>query len=59
MESIDIKRANLPDVPGVYRFKKGRKVLYVGKATSLKDRVRSYFDDALIETRRAAHASTW
>jgi excinuclease ABC subunit C len=42
---------NLPDVPGVYLFKKGRTVLYVGKATSLRDRVRSYFDNDLIATR--------
>lgn len=41
----------LPDVPGVYLFKKGRKVLYVGKATSLRDRVKSYFDNDLIATR--------
>ena len=41
----------LPDVPGVYLFKKGRTVLYVGKATSLRDRVKSYFDDDLIATR--------
>jgi excinuclease UvrABC nuclease subunit len=42
---------NLPDMPGVYLFKQGRKILYVGKATSLRDRVRSYFDDDLIATR--------
>ncbi len=30
---------------------RGKKVLYVGKATSLRDRVRSYFDDDLIATR--------
>ncbi len=42
---------DLPDIPGVYFFKRGRKVLYVGKATSLRDRVRSYFDDDLIATR--------
>ena len=35
----------------MYLFKHGRKVLYVGKATSLRDRVRSYFDDDLIATR--------
>ena len=36
--------ANLPKSPGVYEFhdKKG-KILYIGKATSLKDRVGSYF----------------
>ena len=51
MERSELSKFNLPDVPGVYLFKKGRKVLYVGKATSLRDRVRSYFDDDLIATR--------
>jgi len=51
MERIDIKKFDLPDVPGVYLFKQGRKVLYVGKATSLRDRVKSYFDNDLIATR--------
>ena len=51
MEKSDLHKLNLPDVPGVYLFKQGRKVLYVGKATSLRDRVRSYFDDDLIATR--------
>lgn len=51
MQRNDLKKLDLPDVPGVYLFKKGRTVLYVGKATSLRDRVRSYFDDDLIATR--------
>ncbi|MDP1690120.1 MAG: hypothetical protein Q8L52_02865 [bacterium] len=51
MQRTDLVKSNLPDVPGVYLFKQGRKVLYVGKATSLRDRVRSYFDDDLIATR--------
>ncbi len=51
MQKSDLQKNNLPDVPGVYLFKKGRTVLYVGKATSLRDRVRSYFDDDLIATR--------
>lgn len=51
MQRSDLSKFNLPDVPGVYLFKKGRTVLYVGKATSLRDRVRSYFDDDLIATR--------
>lgn len=51
MQRSDLNKFNLPDVPGVYLFKKGRTVLYVGKATSLRDRVRSYFDDDLIATR--------
>lgn len=51
MQKSDLQKNNLPDVPGVYLFKQGRKVLYIGKATSLRDRVRSYFDDDLIITR--------
>ena len=39
MQKSDLRKLNLPDVPGVYLFKQGRKVLYVGKATSLRDRV--------------------
>lgn len=34
----------LPDTPGIYLFYTAKKeLIYVGKATSLKDRVRSYF----------------
>ncbi len=51
MQKSELNKFNLPDVPGVYLFKQGRKVLYVGKATSLRDRARSYFDDDLIATR--------
>jgi excinuclease ABC subunit C len=42
--SLKSKISNLPESPGVYEFhdKKG-KILYIGKATSLKDRVGSYF----------------
>lgn len=55
MERAELRRFELPDLPGVYLFIRGKgrskKVLYVGKATSLRDRVRSYFDDDLIATR--------
>src|SRR5262245_35541971 len=38
---------NLPDSPGVYLFRGDRgKILYVGKALSLKKRVASYFNPA-------------
>ncbi|MBI4155633.1 MAG: GIY-YIG nuclease family protein [Candidatus Zambryskibacteria bacterium] len=43
--------SKLPDAPGVYIFKRGQKILYIGKATSLRDRVRSYFRDDIMETR--------
>lgn len=51
MISQDLKQFNLPDGPGVYFFKQGKSILYVGKATSLHDRVRSYFNKDLIESR--------
>ncbi len=38
------KADQLPDKPGIYFFKSGRgEVVYIGKARSLRDRVRSYF----------------
>lgn len=46
-----MKIKKLPDVPGIYYFKQGRKILYIGKATSLKSRVRSYFASDLGEKR--------
>lgn len=42
----------LPDTPGVYFFRgQKREILYIGKATSLRDRVKSYFAKNLFETR--------
>lgn len=43
--------ADIPDAPGVYFFQGGKDILYIGKATSLKDRVRSYFARDILETR--------
>ncbi len=51
MKNESFKKIKLPDAPGVYFFKRGRDILYIGKATSLKDRVKSYFGKDLTETR--------
>lgn len=52
MELKDLKKYKLPDQPGVYFFLNPKKeILYVGKATSLRGRVRSYFSPDLLKTR--------
>lgn len=51
MKSQDLKKYKMPEKPGVYFFKKGKSILYIGKATSLRDRVKSYFGKDLIGTR--------
>ncbi|OHA92145.1 MAG: hypothetical protein A3J09_01480 [Candidatus Zambryskibacteria bacterium RIFCSPLOWO2_02_FULL_51_21] len=51
MKSQELKKFNLPDAPGVYFFKKGKGILYIGKATSLADRVRSYFSKDIFLSR--------
>jgi excinuclease ABC subunit C len=44
MECFKEKLKRLPKSPGVYEFRdKQGKILYIGKATSLRDRVGSYF----------------
>jgi len=45
------KKSKIPNKPGVYFFLEDRKILYIGKATSLKDRVKSYFGKDPISTR--------
>lgn len=51
MTSQELKKLNLPDLPGVYFFRDKKGILYIGKATSLKDRVKSYFNKDLILAR--------
>lgn len=47
-----ISKVNIPDKPGVYIFKDSQgRPLYIGRATFLRDRVKSYFAPDLIETR--------
>ncbi len=64
LEQFKKKAKQIPDSPGVYFFlgppkprRRGlghtREILYIGKATSLRDRVRSYFANDLAETRGA------
>lgn len=52
MKREDIQKKKLPDAPGVYFFLGSKKeILYIGKATSLKNRVRSYFAKDIAEKR--------
>jgi len=42
--SVRARASELPAEPGIYRFEAGDRVLYVGKAVDVRDRVRSYAD---------------
>ncbi len=49
-----LQKKKLPDAPGVYFFLGARKeILYIGKATSLRNRVRSYFAPDIKDKRSA------
>ncbi len=52
MNKSVLAKIKLPDSPGVYFFLgKSKKILYIGKATSLKNRVQSYFSADIVEKR--------
>ncbi|MEK7569454.1 MAG: UvrB/UvrC motif-containing protein [Patescibacteria group bacterium] len=51
MNIKSFKKLRIPEKPGVYLFKSGKEILYIGKATSLRARTRSYFAKDLMETR--------
>ena len=44
--TLEFKLANLPDSPGCYLMKSEGKIIYVGKAKNLKNRVRQYFQSS-------------
>lgn len=55
MTKEELKQLDIPDESGIYMFHgKNKKILYVGKAAVLKDRVKSYFSKDLAETRSPA-----
>jgi excinuclease ABC subunit C len=52
LEKVKQNVTKLPETPGVYIFRDAKsKILYIGKATSLRDRVRSYFNKDIVSTR--------
>lgn len=52
MKRQDLEKCGLPDTSGVYFFRDTEgNILYIGKATSLRDRVRSYFNPDLMKSR--------
>ena len=52
MTKEQLQKTNLPEAPGVYFFLSAqKKILYIGKATSLKSRVKSYFAKDIKEKR--------
>ncbi len=47
-----VNKVKLPDSPGVYIFRDHQnRPIYIGRATSLRDRVRSYFSPQIIDSR--------
>ncbi len=47
--------AQVPDAPGVYlMLGESERILYIGKAVSLRNRVRSYFQDSAAHTHRTS-----
>jgi len=47
VRSLEQTLAQVPDAPGVYlMLGEGERILYIGKAVSLRSRVRSYFQDS-------------
>jgi excinuclease ABC subunit C len=54
---IKKKISQLPKNPGVYVFKKGNEILYIGKAANIKERVKNHFQSA--STKASARQATF
>src|ERR1035441_2114850 len=55
---LEAKLKELPDSPGIYQFKNEKgKIIYVGKALNLKNRIRSYFHGSVISPKTLALVS--
>ena len=53
--NLESKIRNLPNKPGIYQFLNDKgKVIYVGKARNLKNRVRTYFHDNITSAKTLA-----
>ncbi|MDZ7262452.1 MAG: excinuclease ABC subunit UvrC [candidate division KSB1 bacterium] len=53
--ALSEKLENLPAKPGVYLFKdRNNRIIYIGKAKSLRNRVRSYFQNGRVEGAKLA-----
>ncbi len=55
--AVGDRAGELPSAPGVYQFEADDRVLYVGKAVDLRDRVRSYTDPRSERIRRMVEAA--
>jgi len=54
-ENLQRKLNNLPTDPGVYQYKDAKGIIiYVGKAKNLRNRVRSYFQSNITNTKTLA-----
>ncbi len=52
MTKADINRYKIPSSPGIYIFSDSKKrPIYIGRATNLRSRIKSYFRDDLIRSR--------
>ena len=51
MKKEQLKKYKFSNKAGVYFFLKNKEIIYIGKATSLKNRIQSYFSPNLLEKR--------